>query len=727
MKSKYTPLHSACLITLAFPALAAAQSTDPVGGWDKPLWEIRHFGGPPQMEVIADCTGDGKQDIVAQHLDNLGPVAILDGQSGELWYQSPHNDSAEVKYSLQDVDGDGVQDLLWREPNFSQPAAPNLGRMRMVQGASKAILWQAVGFAPEEAMGSRANIVDLDGDALPDVLAFTTSKGMTAISGETGTVLWTQSTGVGRWARKTADVNSDGINEVVFSGGGQLTFRDGATGMILWSESASMGNSARSTSMDFFDLNGDGRDDVILRDQFADTSGISDAGGLEAHDGATGQTLWTTYGTSTSSEMGTGVYYYDANADGVTDVLALSRYEQTMIDGATGSVLWSKQLRVSIFSGTTWAQADLNGDSVLDLVIPEFYPTVQITAINGIDGSNLWSFPHLDANARWSRLLIEDVDSNGIDDVITGAPWANTSMGYVAVIDGQNGSAMWEMDGQFPSESIGANLYFSPASPITPGQVLVRSEGANPGISSYLAASGSQQWQTTLPAAPSIISWFAEDLNGDGEKELIDVPISSSFLATILQPSTGALLNQHTVLGSGQTRLEGSIDDSDGDGIRELAFNTQSTTHEPSQIRIYSGLQSSYTSGLNLSADTLSVSSGGQVGIEVSVPWTYRNWRYRLLLSQSGTGPTTLSWIQVPLTDDYLFQRTLAGQYIHGSFFAPTGKIDVNGEAGILIQALPNQIPTSMVGRTIHMAVIVETEFATPVFSSGAEAVTIVM
>lgn len=89
---------------------------------------------------------------------------------------------------------------------------------------------------------------------------------------------------------------------------------------------------------------------------------------------------------------------------------------------------------------------------------------------------------------------------------------------------------------------------------------------------------------------------------------------------------------------------------------------------------------------------------------------------FALLGSLTGTGPTVLGGVTLPLTEDGLLRRMLAGQV--PPFLAGTpGILDPRGDATVLLQAPPGALAT-WIGRTFFGAAVAYGP--KPVLSSAA-------
>lgn len=134
--------------------------------------------------------------------------------------------------------------------------------------------------------------------------------------------------------------------------------------------------------------------------------------------------------------------------------------------GFSQSLKWSTFIDTS----TTFSSsrtADLNGDNVLDIIIgggldgsPEWNG---INAINGVDGSVLWSFP-VDEEIFGSAQLM-DITGDNIDDIFIGGRYAE-----FYAIDGSNGNQIWEFFPYSPAVAMDSGWFNFYSAQLVPDQ-----------------------------------------------------------------------------------------------------------------------------------------------------------------------------------------------------------------------------------------------------------------
>ncbi len=287
----------------------------------------------------------------------------------------------------------------------------------------------------------------------------------------------------------SGDVNGDGLGDVIIGARGaplvvnslgesyvvfgrqagfpattNLADLDGQNGFVINGIDVddSLGVSIASAG----DINGDGLDDVIIGAPaanesyvvFGRQSGFPATLSLASLNGLNGFTLRGIEGIYAGHSVAAAG---DVNGDGVADVIIGAYYAHdsyivfgrqsgfptvlnlTDLDGSNGSVL---KLAGGI-SQSVAAAGDINGDGLGDVIIgtptadangldkagksyvvfgrqTEFPATFKLTDLNGING---FVINGIDANdfSGWSVAAAGDVNGDGVDDVVIGAPTAD--------------------------------------------------------------------------------------------------------------------------------------------------------------------------------------------------------------------------------------------------------------------------------------------------------------
>jgi len=186
------------------------------------------------------------------------------------------------------------------------------------------------------------------------------------------------------------------------------------------------------------DLNNDEVPDVIAGEYSMTYYG--DPSKVYALDGSSGDTLWSYQLNDGVRAMTIG----DLNNDGVMDVIAGAAYNPSgtpdgyvhAIDGSDGSQLWTFYIGESINCLTV---GNFNGDMYPDVAAGTLDD--YIFAINGETGGQLWS---RNIGSLWiNGVDAADVDDDGIDDVGFAHEYLTNFDNYYGVLDGNDGSFIW--------------------------------------------------------------------------------------------------------------------------------------------------------------------------------------------------------------------------------------------------------------------------------------------
>ena len=232
------------------------------------------------------------------------------------------------------------------------------------------------------------------------------------------------------------------------------------------------------------DMDGDGFDDVIVGAIFADAGGLVNAGSAYVHSGATGILLWQFDGAESDSRFGFSVSgIADVDGDGVGDLLvgAASASPGSIWDagsvfvysGATGTMIrrLDGQVTFDNFGQCVSSARDIDGDGVDDFLVgaPRAsqswgYRAGAVYLYSGATGSLIRK---LDGQANDDRFGgsvsgIGDIDGDGIGDLLIGAHFASPSGSFRAgstyLYSGSTGSLIRRLDGQSAGESLGGSV-----------------------------------------------------------------------------------------------------------------------------------------------------------------------------------------------------------------------------------------------------------------------------
>ena len=451
--------------TAAYEAAAADADGDPLSyslsGTDAALFTIDantgvvSFRAAPDSEAPGDDGGDNVYDIIVTASDGINsteqPVAITVTDENVPAFTSPatvnvaENQVAAYEAAAADADGDplnyslsGTDAALFTidtdTGEVSFRAAPDFEAPGDADGDN---VYDIIVTASDDTNSTEQNVaitVTDEYDLIP----------LSSLDGTNGFILNGIDAGdnSGRSVSSAGDVNGDGYGDliigavgadpngnssgetyIVYGGAGapgtdgvlDLSTLDGRNGFILNGIDA---NDQSGRSVSAGDVNGDGYDDLIIGAREADPNGDDRAG--------------ETY-----------IIYGGANAPGTDGVLDLGA-----LDGTNGFILTG--IDRFDFSGSSVSSAgDVNGDGYDDLIIGASFAepnernnagetyiiyggasapgTGGVLDLGALDGSNGFILNGIDANDQSGRSVSSagDVNGDGYDDLIIGAPFAD--------------------------------------------------------------------------------------------------------------------------------------------------------------------------------------------------------------------------------------------------------------------------------------------------------------
>jgi hypothetical protein len=308
-------------------------------------------------DTAGDLDGDGSVDLIVgapydtQGNTRGGCVRIFSGTTSEELLRIVGEDAwrrlGQAVLGIDDVDSDGTPDFI-----VSEPGDPMRGReagyVMCISGAEEGgLIWFTEGTAVNEEFGlSLARLPDLDGDDVDDLAVGApgtrspnasgkhATGSVVVLSGADGRVMFhSLSDGTGRFGALVAsagDINKDGFVDIITSDptaavlgvrSGRAWVLSGQNGDVLHAFSGRAAHDRFGCSIaGAGDVDGDGRDDVIIGSHGADEGGYG-AGVAAVFSGKDGQRVLEVIGEKPSMSLGYAVCGIgDINADGYADV-----------------------------------------------------------------------------------------------------------------------------------------------------------------------------------------------------------------------------------------------------------------------------------------------------------------------------------------------------------------------------------------------------------------------
>lgn len=531
-------------------------------------------------------------------VDHDGHDEILIGAQGEANFYLQVYSGADGRFihgffdvggsasDAGDVDQDGVSDLL-------------LGTGEVVSGATWTTLLQLPGSGVAHGVG------DIDGDGVPDL-----ALGNEIFSGADGQYL---SAAAQAWELMPAgDVDGDGRADVL--GRSSYTVLDEATSPagLFRSQAAQVSTWNGSVAHERFgtdvanagDLDHDGYADLLVGIPLDDTHGV-DAGSVHAISGADGSLLFELAGLSPHDEFGTAVASAgDVDGDGRPDIVVGTPLEQVggtpqgsarVYSGADGHLLFAVlgPPTPSRFGHAVAAAGDVNGDGFADIVVGDpqesFLAEGSVSVLAGPAGDLLFKVPGDAFQLALGSAVAGagDVDGDGLDDILVGAPGA----GEARVLSGSGGglvrsfeslaaerdfgetlATLGDLDGDDVRDFvIGSRFVVAPGSPVGgPPKHYDRAVVVS-------GASGARlfTWTASLqgPKAGAPALGNAGDVDGDGTTDVIAgrrTTDTVGFVDVHSGASGAAILALSGATGDGVGASVAGGDDTNGDGLADV-------------------------------------------------------------------------------------------------------------------------------------------------------------
>lgn len=361
-----------------------------------------------EVRAAGDVNNDGRGDIIvgAPSADDVelgaGRAQVISGLDGSVLYTfdgvNAFDRLGDAVDGAGDVNNDGYDDVIVGIPQ-DDSAAVNAGKAVVYSGATGLAMYAWEGTSSGDEFGfTVAGVGDLNLDGFDDVAVAAPREGLVQVySGQSGLLLYTF-TGPDTfgWSVDGAgDINGDAHPDVIvgepssfYNQPGSVTIYSGADGSVIRSHGGqtwpyghdAIGGRFGASVAGVGDVNGDGRDDVLIGANYAGPY----VGRALVYSGLDGSLLHEFWGTQTEDQLGGSVGGAgDVDGDGYADLVLATSPNYAYIPDAA---------RVEIRSG-------LDGS-----MIAEFQPS-------GVD-----------AFVGFTMEGVGDLNGDGYDDVAFGVP-----------------------------------------------------------------------------------------------------------------------------------------------------------------------------------------------------------------------------------------------------------------------------------------------------------------
>lgn len=509
------------------------------------------------------------------------------------------------------------------------------------------------------------------------------------------------------------------------------------------------------------DVNADGVEDLLVGAPLASFGGTNSWGGVCLYSGADGTLLQQRIGKHAHDQLGASLAAAgDLNHDGFDDFYigapgtnpgnAWNTGSVFAVSGSDSSLLFQRDgTRAYGSFGKSIANAgDVNGDGTMDLVVGApagglfyAYDPGEVFVYSGTDGSLLfhWIGQAVDDVFGYSVSGAGDLNADGFADVLVGAPGTTTTYreeGRVIAYSGFDGSVLYQWDGQNQFGYFGAFVAaIGDCNQDGHADIAISETVSRAAIVTlYSGADGAPvfQWDG-LDISSGLHSVApAGDVNGDGIEDILAGAFHLTLTpgldhsVVVYSGQDGSLIRQWKGPSFGDPYGDGfgsaiaGAGDLNGDGLDDVMIGSYRQYPAGDSGSAY---VVSFHPFLLPSTTSISASAGSTLRLDLNFPADAAMDRYKVLISETGHGPTHYG-VPVPLTLDTLLYQSFVGLYPVSNTANMHGVLDSAGDATASI-TMPAGAHSAIQGHTFYFAAIASKPGHLPEYSSAAVAVQI--
>lgn len=382
---------------------------------------------------VPDVTGDGVDELVSGNHRWDGPagvdcgrVLLFNGATGKILWTFNGDQAGGLLghdiWGIEDVNGDGLGDVIASAYRYPFPGHPNAGKVYMLSGKDGSVLWFKDGENTGDEFGyALCNVPDIDGDKIQDVLvgawlndhASNLAGRIYVYSGKKGTLIRTHDgyAKEDRFGCSCAgfhDLDGDSLGDYVIgalhagtNGEGEAYLFSGKTGTRIRTWTGEKPTDLFGWSLATVpDTDGDSHDDLYVGARDHDTNGglTVDAGRAYLFSAKTGKRLHTFDGEKAWDKFGRfGAGIPDMDGDGRGEVVIGAYYHHAngvfrsgaayLFSGSTGKRLarYDGEEKDNMFGFALCGLNDVNGDGRGDVVVGayQYRPNASLTESYG--------------------------------------------------------------------------------------------------------------------------------------------------------------------------------------------------------------------------------------------------------------------------------------------------------------------------------------------------------